>query len=69
MNTLFTLLGLMIAAIKFEIGVFFDTQDPNKEEWQAYPNPMDNPRNSGQLTNVFRIMVLFTSLIAVCCNI
>lgn len=62
------LIGLMVAVVNFELDENWNIHDPNQEEWEAYPNPMENPRNSGYWINTVRSIVCFTSLIAVCCN-
>jgi hypothetical protein len=61
MSTIFSLLGLFIAMIDFEIDVLYvkEPLDPIK-----YPNAMDDPRNILKSQYILRILNMFTTIVS-----
>ena len=63
------MIGLTISVINYEIDCYAQMQIPtDQDEWVLYPDPMKNPRNDNEYTNVLRCIVCFTSLVSIICN-
>ena len=61
---IFSLFGLIIGMINYEYGVYVikDVLNPEK-----YPDPMEDPRNNSMVSQICRIAITTTSIMACIC--
>ena len=64
------MIGLTITVINYEMDCgAANAIDPDEDEMELFPNPMDNPRNRSWYTNYLRCAVVFTSILSMLCNL
>ena len=61
---IFSLFGLVLSVIMYEYGVIQNVRTLNPK---LYPDPMDDPRNSNQISQVCRIGITCSSIMACVC--
>ena len=66
MTTVLAMVGLVLALANYEIDMHVNYEPLNPAR---YPNAMDDPRNAHESTNIIRLIILITSLLAIACLI